>query len=523
MLPRTVRGRATAAASLVVAVALAVGAFGLLAILESSLRDGLDRALGDRARDLATVAPGIAPDTELDTAGDEDIALVVSADGRIVAASSDEFTAASPPFPLFLSGSGESDDSAGSAGSDDSGGSRDSGDPGDSGESDGSRDEDDPDLRTLRGHDEDGDAETYRVAAQAAGDGGRTVYVASNLDRVTEPVGTVRLTLLAGLPPLLVVLTLTTWFVVGRSLRPVEAIRAEVADISEHALDRRVPVPPTNDEIGRLARTMNAMLARLEHAGDRQRAFVADASHELQTPLASFRAQLEVALAHPDATDWPATARGLLDADLAMERLVRDLLFLAREDEGGPPPRTLLFDLDDVVLEEAARLRSVTAVRVDTSRVSAAPVRGSRDDLTRVVRNLLDNAERHADGVVTVSLTADARTVTLVVEDDGPGVPPEFRPYLFERFTRADSARSRARDGSAGVSGGGSAEPGSGRPSGTGRPSGARPAARSGGTGLGLAIVRTITERHGGTVEAGDRPDGARGARFTVRLPAPSI
>lgn len=459
MLPRTVRARATAAASLVVALALAVGAFGLLAVLEASLRDGLDRTLGDRARDLAAVAPGLAPGTELDTAGDEDIALVVGADGRVVAASSDEFSAASPPFTLFLTGSGESED------------------------------EDDPDLRTVRGHDDDGEAETFRVAAQAADDGGRTVYVASNMDRVTEPVGTVRLTLLAGLPPLLVVLTLTTWFVVGRSLRPVEAIRAEVADISEHALDRRVPVPPTDDEIGRLARTMNAMLARLEHAGDRQRAFVADASHELQTPLASFRAQLEVALAHPEATDWPATARGLLDADLAMERLVRDLLFLAREDEGGPPPRTSLFDLDDVVLEEAARLRAVTPVRVDTSRVSAAPVRGARDDLTRVVRNLLDNAARHADGVVTVSLTADARTVTLVVEDDGPGVPQEFRPYLFERFTRADSAR----------------------------------AARSGGTGLGLAIVRTIAERHGGTVEAGDRPDGVRGARFTVRLPAPAI
>ncbi|WP_436775027.1 sensor histidine kinase [Yinghuangia sp. YIM S09857] len=514
MRPRSVRARATAAASLVVALALAVGAFGLLAILESSLRDGLDRTLGDRARDLAAVAPGIAAGTELDTAGDEDIALVVAADGSIVAASSDEFSAASPPFTLFLNnarssaGDGE-DDTDKADDTDEAGRVGNTGDAGrvgntdnaaqveDTDESDDRADEDDPDLRTLRGHDEDGEPETFRVAAQVAEDGGRTVYVASNMDRVTEPVGTVRLTLLAGLPPLLVLLTLTTWLVVGRSLRPVEAIRAEVADISEHALDRRVPVPPTDDEIGRLARTMNAMLARLEHAGDRQRAFVADASHELQTPLASFRAQLEVALAHPEATDWPGTARGLLDADLAMERLVRDLLFLAREDEGGPPSRVSLFDLDDVTLEEAARLRSVTPVHVDTSRVSAAPVRGSRDDLTRLVRNLLDNAARHAEGVVTVSLSADAHTVTLAVEDDGAGVPVEFRPHLFERFTRADAARTRTPE-----------RAGEGR---------------SGGTGLGLAIARTIVERHGGTIEAGDRPDGTRGARFTVRLPVAAI
>ncbi|NUU25543.1 MAG: HAMP domain-containing histidine kinase [Streptomycetaceae bacterium] len=488
LLPRTVRARATAAASLVVAAALSVGAVVLLLVLEDSLRDGLDRNLTARARDLAAVAPRIPAGSELEGGGDEDIALVVGPDGGIVASSASEFTTGAPPFTLFLGNSGNS--SVPGGGDDDS-------DFGDHDDDASSPPDDplratgaDPELRTLSGVSEDGERETYRVAGlsvPAANGGGRlTVYVAATMERVDEPVAAVRLALLFGLPALLALLTFGTWLVVGRALRPVEAIRAEVADISEHALDRRVPVPASDDEIGRLARTMNAMLARLEHAGDRQRAFVADASHELQTPLASFRTQLEVGLAHPDATDWPATARGLLDADLAMERLVRDLLFLAREDADAAtaPPATLL-DLDVVVLEEAARLRAVSGVRVDTSGVSAAPVRGSRDDLTRLVRNLLDNAERHAASAVTVTVALDDGGAVLVVQDDGPGVPEAFRGRLFERFTRADAAR-----------------------------------ARTGGTGLGLAIVKAIAERHGGTVEAGGRPDGASGARFTVRLPA---
>ncbi|UGQ11575.1 HAMP domain-containing histidine kinase [Yinghuangia sp. ASG 101] len=454
VVPRTVRGRATVAASLVVCVALAVGAFTLLLILEHNLRSALDRNLTVRTRDLAAVAPGLPEGMAPAAGGEEDVALVVGPDGHIIGASADAYTDAAPPFALFAGA-------------------------------------DEPRLRTLTGHNRDGETEAYRVAAMTAGDG-RTVYVADSMEHVSEPVATVRVVLLVGLPPLLALLTCTTWLVVGRSLRPVEAIRAEVADISEHALHRRVPVPATHDEIGRLARTMNEMLARLESAGDRQRTFVADASHELQTPLALFRTRLEVALAHPEANDWPSTARGLLDADRAMERLVRDLLFLARDDESGGDAtahrHSAPLDLDVVVLEEAAGLRPASRVRIDTSQVSAGPVRGSRDDVARLVRNLLDNAARHAASAVRVSvaLTPDARSVVLEVEDDGPGVPEEFRPHLFERFTRADTSRART----------------------------------GGGTGLGLAIVKTIAERHDGTVAVGDRPDGASGARFTVRLPA---
>jgi signal transduction histidine kinase len=271
--------------------------------------------------------------------------------------------------------------------------------------------------------------------------------------------------------------------VVGRTLRPVDAIRAEVADISERSLDRRVPVPRTDDEISRLAATMNTMLDRLHTAAERQRRFVADASHELQTPLASVRTDLEVALAHPANTDWQDTAVDLLTANRRMERLVRDLLFLARSDERTARPPARPVDLDDIVLSEAVRMRAAGHVHFDTSAVSAAAVNGRRDELTRAVRNLLDNAGRYARSLVTVALASDDGRVTLVVQDDGPGVPPGDRERVFRRFTRLDDDRSR----------------------------------ETGGTGLGLAIAMEIIDAHGGAINV---EDAAGGARFVIRLPA---
>jgi signal transduction histidine kinase len=228
---------------------------------------------------------------------------------------------------------------------------------------------------------------------------------------------------------------------------------------------------------------MNAMLDRLQAASDRERRFVADASHELQSPLASFRTQLEVALTHPAGADWPATASDLLHDSRQMERLVRDLLFLARNGETPTPVPPTPVDLDDIVLDEAARLRAAARVRVDSSRVSAAPVYGSRDDLTRLARNLLENAERHAATTVRVELGIAAGQARLVVANDGPAIPAEDRHRIFERFARLDDARNRA----------------------------------SGGTGLGLAIVKDIAERHGGTVHA---EDGQGEVWFVVVLPA---
>jgi signal transduction histidine kinase len=275
--------------------------------------------------------------------------------------------------------------------------------------------------------------------------------------------------------------------VVGRALRPVESIRAEVAAISEADLGRRVPAPPGDDEIARLARTMNAMLDRLEQASVRQAAFTADASHELQSPLTTLRAQLEVALARPTDADWPAVGGELLDEVQEMERMVRDLLFLARASEGDERLDALV-DLDDVVLEEAARARSTTSVQVLTSSVSAAPVRGSREQLLRLTRNLLENACRHASSTVDVSLAVVGSTVRLAIRDDGPGVPASARERIFERFVRVDDARSR----------------------------------QVAGTGLGLSIVAAVAARHGGSVRLLDGDGDGAGATFVLVLPADS-
>jgi signal transduction histidine kinase len=250
-------------------------------------------------------------------------------------------------------------------------------------------------------------------------------------------------------------------------------------------MDRRVPEPDTRDEVGRLARTMNAMLDRLESASQRQRQFVSDASHELRSPLASIRTNLEVALRHSERADWPVVAERALAEDARMEDTVSELLALARLDEadGSAPVDTLPeIDLDELVLDDTVQQRRVP---VDTSRVSAGRVHGRREQLTRVVRNLLDNAARHAASSVAVELRAgDDHTIELTVDDDGPGIPVEERERVFDRFTRLDDGR--ARD--------------------------------AGGLGLGLSMVKEITEQHGGTVTIEDAPIG--GARLRVRLPA---
>ena len=261
-----------------------------------------------------------------------------------------------------------------------------------------------PELRILRGAPDDDEAEDYRVWVLGVdtATGPVTVLAGASLESVSEASRTLRRDLVVGVPLLIGLVALGTWVVIGRTLRPVEDIRTEVAAIGDDELDRRVPVPAADDEISRLAVTMNQMLARLEDASRRQRAFVADASHELQSPITALRTQLEVALAHHE-DDWPGLATRLLGDTDQMERLVRDLLFLARTSSSNGVGRQNLVDLDDVVMEEAARIRSVTTAAIDTSRVSAAPVTGDADELRRLVRNLVENAARHAGSRVTLS------------------------------------------------------------------------------------------------------------------------
>jgi signal transduction histidine kinase len=310
-----------------------------------------------------------------------------------------------------------------------------------------------------------------------------TVYAAIDVDQVEETLAHMRGLALTGTPLLLALAGVSTWLIVGWALRPVEAIRRQVEVISAQALDQRISEPTVDDEIGQLTHTMNAMLHRLETSTERQRRFVADASHELKSPLAILRNEVEVALAHPEAGDWQSTATSILEESERMGRLVQDLLFLAHSDEGRAAAPGADIDLDDVVLAEVSRLRLRGRVQVDSSRVSAAPVTGRAEQLSRVARNLLENAERYARSTITVELRfADGR-VQLVVADDGPGIPPEDRERIFERFTRLYDPNSP----------------------------------HDGGSGLGLAIAKEIVETHGGHIWV---ENAAVGARFVIDLPA---
>lgn len=306
------------------------------------------------------------------------------------------------------------------------------------------------------------------------------------IDDALAATGTVTGLLLIAVPTLLVVLAVLVWLLVGRALRPVATIRREVDAIGPAELHRRVEEPATDDEIARLARTMNRMLARLESSAVAQRRFVSDASHELRSPLASLRQNAELAASYPDRIDAQELAATVLAEGARLEDLVESLLLLTRLDETGRPLTREAVDLDDLVLADARRLRDLGTIAVDTSGVGPARVRGDARMLARAVRNLTDNAARHARGRVAVAVRALGDAVEIVVDDDGAGIPVADRPRVLDRFVRLDEGR--ARD--------------------------------AGGSGLGLAIVADVAAAHEGAVEVGESPDG--GARFTVRLPAAS-
>lgn len=203
-------------------------------------------------------------------------------------------------------------------------------------------------------------------------------------------------------PLAVVALLAVVWVIVGRTLRPVEQMRAQVATIGMTALDRRIPETQSGDEIARLAVTMNEMLTRLEHSVRQQQRFVADASHELRTPLTRMRAELEVDEQHPERADVAATRRNQLEEISGLQRMIEDLSCSPVATPGAKDQRVEPVDLDDIVLEEMCASTGSTVI-VDKRRVSAAQVTGDRDELRRVVGNLLDNAHRHATTTVTVS------------------------------------------------------------------------------------------------------------------------
>lgn len=321
------------------------------------------------------------------------------------------------------------------------------------------------------------------------GGGEATLVYGVALEQTDTAIRTAVVLLAVGVPVLVLVLGVVTWSVTGRSLRPVERMRTEVETIRAAQPDARVVVPDTGDEIARLATTMNAMLDRLDRSAAGQRQFVSDASHELRSPIASLRQHAEVAVAYPDRTDVAEFSDVVRSEAVRLQDLVTGLLELSRLDEGGAGVRRPV-DLDDLALEAVARARARVpggatgdrAIRVDGSGISAARVLGDERLLTGVVRNLVDNAVRHATSRVAVALVEQDGAAELTVDDDGSGIPAAERDRVFERFVRLDEARSRD----------------------------------AGGAGLGLAIVRDAVRAHGGEATVADSPLG--GARFVVRI-----
>ena len=269
---------------------------------------------------------------------------------------------------------------------------------------------------------------------------------------------------------------------VGASLAPVERMRGQVAAIDGHTIGDQVDVPLSGDELERLGRTMNDMLTRLETAYAAQRSLVSDVSHELRSPIATVRANLELAAADPSGAAWAESREVVLEEVQRLQALVDDLLTLSRADAGALHLRRRDCDLDDLVVDEARRVGEASGTPVA---VSVVPVRvqGDADRLRQVLRNLLENASRYADARVRVGLAVRDGAAVVTVDDDGPVVPEEQRAAVFERFVRLDPTRDRD----------------------------------TGGSGLGLAIARDLTRAHGGALDCGESPDGW--CRFELRLP----
>ena len=330
-----------------------------------------------------------------------------------------------------------------------------------------------------------GDVETAARVVDTA-DGELEIIAAVAVDEVARNVDDLIARLAIGLPTLVALVGVIAWVLVGRALRPVEAMRAEAERITGSSLHRRIPEAPTHDEVARLARTLNRMLDRLEVAADQQRRFVSDASHELRSPVATLRVGLEVARAKPGPAGWEARVDGLLAEEARLEVLLDDLLLLAADDEHptlAAPVQSV--SLTTVAIEEARRPRRVP-VHVVHEPGDDRPgiVTGDHQQLTRMFSNVVDNAARHAASVVQITVSHVGDTVRLVVDDDGPGIPASQRERVFERFARLDDGRAR----------------------------------HDGGTGLGLAVVRSILIRHHATVGVDDSPLG--GARVIAEFPS---
>jgi signal transduction histidine kinase len=443
---QTLRIRVTIGASLIVTAAVVLGVLTMYALQMSSVRRTIDDQLSTYAARIAQNAetsgwPPVLPRSNLDGNAE---AQVLAADGTVLAATR---TLQGLPAVYALA-------------------------PGA--------------TVPVRQRAADGAIPTeIRVVATRVTVAGRPVVVltGTGTDLLSEVNEEFLHHLLAGLPVILLLSAGMVWLVTGRALRPVDRIRRAVTDITSADLSRRVPDPGTGDEIGRLARTMNDMLARLEDSAHRQRRFVADASHELRSPLAAIRTTLEVGLAHPERAPWPAIAGRAAGQAIRLEELLQHLLLLAKADEGQPvgPGRpvdvgTLLDDIRaDIVTHDIALHLSTQGSPVAT---------GDPETLSRLFRNIIDNAVRYARTEVRITATTSPAAVRVHVVDDGPGIPADQRDRVFDRFVRLDTSRDRA----------------------------------TGTTGLGLAIAREIATAHHGAITVTDADIG--GADVLITLPA---
>jgi signal transduction histidine kinase len=442
----TVRARVTAFATLILAVALVVGAVVANRLLVRALIDDVDASLENRLDQvIALTTEGRLTAVLVPTGQDLAQLQVIDPDGRVIAAT-----------PGLAPGARLDVIDRPQAG----------------------REE----RATVDGSRIGGKAgDDYRLIARTiiGGQQSVTIYAVTSLATATRAESHLRLGMAIGLPVVIALAAWLIWFVTGRALAPVDQMRAEVDQIQATDLTRRVSPAGGDSEIDRLGATLNHMLERLQDAADRQHLFAASASHELRSPLSAIRTELEVGLAYPDRADWPTIAGDALVEIDRLETLARDLrtLTAARATTGDEP-----CDLWTVVTDEIAHRQPVRGVRYVTVGAGAL-VAIDPTSATQVVRNLLDNAERHAASMISVRLTTDSGTVTLTVANDGAPIPADMRERIFEPFTRLDEARS--------VDGGGS--------------------------GLGLAIARTVIVAAGGTLVA---LDAAAGATFQATVPA---
>ncbi len=438
---RGIRFRVTAVAVGVLTLILILGGVVLVALQRSSLTTTIDQALIQRADDLTALVAGAGFDGSFPAGAGDGFAQLVAADGRVMASTANLL--GTDPLPVALP-DGDSDL-----------------------------------IRTISGL--GGDDDSFRVLSRPRGEDA-VLHVGTEFEVVSDAAESLIGPLAVVLPLLILASAGLIWWMVDRTLSPVEQIRAEVAEIKPNELQRRVPEPGTGDEIDRLAVTMNEMLSRVESATDRQKRFVADASHELRSPLTRIRTALEL----ETRSEKPVAAgenRDLLEDVIEMQRLVEDLLYLARADEGAAEPIRQALDLDDLVISEAQRIQAENRVSVDLGGVSGAHINADPVQLRRAVRNLLENAQRHANQHVSVALAEQAGEAVLTVADDGPGIPESDSERIFDRFTRLDDSRTL----------------------------------ETGGSGLGLAIARYIVHSHGGSLRLATSETA--GAVFELRLP----